>query len=100
MQLFCMVAKLENYKSNILYMSHGMRKPVYATCKQQRRRSACADAQSVIPLVSIPEISSLYVASESTLVENPEDRFSHDEAIFEFLLLDWQLKEKLLVLAL
>ena len=27
-------------------MSHIMRKPVYATCEQQRRRSACASAQS------------------------------------------------------
>ena len=58
----------------------------------------CLD--SVIPLVSIPEISSLYLASESSLVENPEDRCSYDEAIFEFLLLDWQLKEKLSVHAL
>ena len=27
-------------------MSHVMRKPVYAMCEQQRRRSACASAQS------------------------------------------------------
>ena len=27
-------------------MSHVMRKPVYAICEQQRRRSACASAQS------------------------------------------------------
>ena len=51
-----------------------MRKPVYAICEQQRRRSACASAQSdqhfvvrcldgVIPLVSISEISSFYLAS-------------------------------------
>ena len=51
-----------------------MRKPVFATCEQQRRRSACASAQSeqhlcfrcldsIIPLVSISEISSLYLAS-------------------------------------
>ena len=56
--------------------SHGIRKPVYAICKQQRRRSACASAQSdqrpcfrcldsIIPLVSISEISSLYLASMS-----------------------------------
>ena len=43
------------------YMSHIMRKPVYAICEQQRRRSACLD--SIIPLVSISEISSLYLAS-------------------------------------
>ena len=28
------------------YLSHIMRKPVYAICEQQRRRSACASAQS------------------------------------------------------
>ena len=45
----------------------------------------CLD--SIIPLVSISEISSLYLASvavrfESTLVANPEDRFSRDKAHF------------------
>ena len=51
-----------------------MRKPVYAICEQQRRRSACVSAQSdqrlcfrfldsIIPLVSISETSSLYLAS-------------------------------------
>ena len=58
-----------------------MRKPVYAICEQQRRRSVCASMQSdqhprslisafvvrcldsIISLVSISEISSLYVAS-------------------------------------
>ena len=51
-----------------------MRKPVYAKCKQQRCRSACASAQSdqhlcfrcldsIIPLVSISEIPSLCLAS-------------------------------------
>ena len=55
-------------------MSHITRKPVYAICKQQRRRSACASVQSdqhlcshcldsIIYLVSIPNISSLYLAS-------------------------------------
>ena len=50
-----------------------MRKPVYAICKQQRPRSACASVQSdqhlyfrcldsIIPLVSLSEISSLYLA--------------------------------------
>ena len=28
------------------YLSHIVRKPVYAICEQQRRRSACAAAQS------------------------------------------------------
>ena len=47
-----------------------MRKPVYAICEQQRRRSACESStfvvrchDSVISLVSISEISSLYLAS-------------------------------------
>ena len=54
--------------------SHDMRKPVYAICEQQRRRSACASAQSdqrlcfrcldsIISVVSIYEISTLYLAS-------------------------------------
>ena len=53
-----------------------MRKPVLATCKQQRCRTACASAQSdtcstfvvryldsIIPLISISEISRLYLVS-------------------------------------
>ena len=59
---------------DILYMSQAMRKPVYAICEQQRRRSVCASAQSdqhlccrclnsIIPLVSISKISSIYLAS-------------------------------------
>ena len=50
-----------------------MRKPVYSICEQQRRRSACAFGQSDqhlccsllsrIPLVSISEIPSFYLAS-------------------------------------
>ena len=74
-----------------------MTKPAFAICEQQRRRSACPPAQSdqhfvvrcldsIIPLVSISEISSLCLASlaarqfMSYLVANPEDRFSHNEA--------------------
>ena len=75
-----------------------MRKPVYATCKQQRRRSAQASMQSDQHLCcSLPRsynISSFYIRNfkplptfcgcagrfESTLVANPEDRFSRDEA--------------------
>ena len=48
------------------YLSHVMRKPVYAICEQQRRRSARDSAQSdqrlcccIISLVSISDISSL-----------------------------------------
>ena len=50
-----------------------MKKPVFAICEQQRRRSACASSQcdqhlcfsldSIIPLVSIHKISSLHLAS-------------------------------------
>ena len=57
-------------KMAVIYMIHVMRKPVLAICEQQRRRSACASAQSVqhlcfryldsiIPLVSISKISRL-----------------------------------------
>ena len=68
-----------------------MRKPVFAICEQQRRRPACASAISafvvrcvdgIISLVSISEVSSLYLASlaaQSYLVENPKDRFSRDD---------------------
>ena len=58
-------------------MGHVMRKPVYAICEQQRRITADQSAHShnlistfivhcldsIIPLVSISEISSLYLAS-------------------------------------
>ena len=57
-----------------IYMSHIMRKNVLALCEQRRCRSACASAQSdqrlcfhcldsVILLVSISEISSLYLTA-------------------------------------
>ena len=36
----------EFWDKSIDDMSHTMRKPVYVTCRQQRRRSACASAQS------------------------------------------------------
>ena len=56
------------------HMSHVMRKPVCAIFERQRRRSACSSVQSdlyhffccldsIIPLISISEISSLYLAS-------------------------------------
>ena len=55
-------------------MSHVVRKPVFAICEQQRRRLACASAQSdqhlcfrcldsIIPLVSISENASLHLVS-------------------------------------
>ena len=70
-----------------------MTKPAFAICEQQRRRSACASAQSgsvflvrylgsIIPLVSISEISSLYLASLAaqaglclTLSQTPKSGF-------------------------
>ena len=79
-------------------MSHIMRKPVYAICEQQRSRSAWAFAQSDQRLFcSLPRYynsSSFYIQNfkflpsfcgcagqfESTLVANPEDRFSRNEA--------------------
>ena len=68
------LSDLSNLTSGHFNMRHVMRKPVYAICEQQRRRSSCASAQSDqrlcshcldsrIPLVSISEISSLYIAS-------------------------------------
>ena len=68
-----------------------MRKPVFAICEQQRRRSAC----SLISTFIVRSLdSSCYVQNfktlsglcgcadrfESYLVANPEDRFSRDEA--------------------
>ena len=53
-----------------------MRKPVLALCEKQRRRSACASAQSdqpicfrcldsIIPLIAISKNSKLQLASEA-----------------------------------
>ena len=81
-----------------LYTSHAMRKPVYAICERQRRRSACSSAQPDQRLCCLQSrwynSSSFYIQNckplasfcgctvrfESYLVENPEDRFSRDEA--------------------
>ena len=41
--LSCTIQAVENSKDNI---SHVVRKPVFAISEQQRRRSACASAQS------------------------------------------------------
>ena len=75
-----------------------MKKPVYAICEQQRRRSACDSAQSDQRLCCSPPrkytIFSFYIQNckplasfcgcagrfESYLVANPEDRFSRDDA--------------------
>ena len=53
-----------------------MRKPVFAICEQQRCRSACASTHNFKTLASLFR-TDLF---ESYLVENPKDRFSHDEA--------------------
>ena len=61
----------------IRHMGPVMTKPVFAICEKQRRRSACASAQSdqrlycrcidsIIPLVSISEISNLCLRSFSS----------------------------------
>ena len=58
----------------VFQISHVVRKPVYAICEQQRRRSACTSAHSdqnlcchcldsIIPLLAISKISRLQLAS-------------------------------------
>ena len=81
------------------YLSLVMRKPVFALCEQQRRRSACASTQSdqrlcfrcldsIIPLLAIAEISSLLLVSVAEQVslsltwsQTPK---TGDEAHFNF----------------
>ena len=72
-----------------------MRKPVYAICKQQCRRSACASAQSDQRLCyslhgwynysrnfkTLANLISCVDQFESPLVANPEERFSRDVAL-------------------
>ena len=85
--------KKQNY-----HMSHVVRKPVFAICEQQRRRSACESAQSdqrlcfrcldsIISKLSksknfkpIASLCSWASRFESYLVANSKDRFSRDEA--------------------
>ena len=65
------------------YRNPVMRKPVYAICEKQRRRSACASAQSgqrlcfrclvSIPLLAMSKNSRLWLASEA---EQPGLSFS------------------------
>ena len=75
-----------------------MRKPVFALCGQQRRKSACASAQSdqhlcclllrqyntcscyVLNLKTLASFCGCTGRFVSYLVANPEDRFSRDEA--------------------
>ena len=70
-------------------MGHVMRKPVDVICEQQRRRLACASAQSdqhlSWSLTRWYNTSSFYIRNFKPLpsfcgCENPEDRFSRDEA--------------------
>ena len=81
-----------------IHLRHVMRKPVLWLCDQQRCRSACASAQSdqhlCCSLLGQYNISRFYNRNfkpllsfcvgagrfVSTLVGNPEDRFSRDEA--------------------
>ena len=62
---FCLLTNPTRMWETEYEMSHIMRKPFYAVCEQQRCRSAfvvhCQD--SIILLVSISEIWSLYLAS-------------------------------------
>ena len=45
--IFLVVFFLSNFRpGSIIILSHVMRKPAFAICEQQRRRSACAFAQS------------------------------------------------------
>ena len=81
-----------------------MRKPVYAICEQQRRRSACTSAQSdqgfCYSLLTYHNTSSFYMQHCNTLgslcrkadwfvsylVGNPEDRFWNSQNCSIFLL--------------
>ena len=92
------INKHHKWATTLKQESHVMRKPAFAICEQQRRRSACTSAQSDQHLCcSLPRqynTSSFYIWSfkplasfcswadwfESYLVANPEDRFSHDVA--------------------
>ena len=84
------------------YLSHVMRKPVLAICGQQRRRSACASAQSdqrlcysllrrIIPPVSTVKLSSLYLVSTAvqsglsfTWSETPKTGFFVKRLIYAY----------------
>ena len=65
--------KFLKHKQYKQYLSRVMRKPVFAICEQQRHRSACSSMslistfivcclESIIPLVSVSEISNFYLA--------------------------------------
>ena len=93
----CFVAPLS--RALLVYLSHVIRKPVYAICKK-RCRSACASMQSdkrlyclllrwyntysscIQNFKTLASFCSWAGWLESYLVANPEDRFSHDVAHF------------------
>ena len=82
------------------YLSLVIRKPVFALCEQQRRRSACTSAQSdqhlccsflrqyntcscyVLNFKTIASLCGCAGRFESYLVANDKDRFSRDEVNF------------------
>ena len=103
-----MLVTLRQHCCNIVHfywkshLSHVMRKPVYFMCEQQgtdqpaHPRSLISIfivrcLHSIIPLVSISEISSLYLAPGAEQVGNTKDRFSCDEAHLSQLMRLWYL---------
>ena len=90
--------QISNGIHRVFQLSHIMRKPAYAIGEHQRRRSACASAQSDQRLCCslhrsynssnfyiqyfkpLPSFCGCAGRFESTLFANPEDRFSCDEA--------------------
>ena len=98
----------------ICYLSHVMRKPAFCMCQNkgadQLRSTGAADQHlcfrykdSTIPLLSKPEMSSLYPSSMVVQPDlcwtrlQPEDRFSYDIAHFMFVvqtscIFSWYLK--------
>ena len=97
-------------------LSHVMRKPVYAICEQQRRRSDCASAQSdqrlcfhcldsVIPLLAIAKISSFYLVTVAEQVglsltwsQTPKTDFLVTRLLYWLLteVIDWDNSKTLL----
>ena len=67
-----------------------MRKSVNALCEQQRRRPACAYATCYIRnFKTLASFCGCAGRFESYLVENPEERFSRDEAHIMLIFLKW-----------
>ena len=65
----------------IKFLNNVMRKPVFALCKQQRRRSPCAPCSCyVLNFKTVASLCGCAGRFVSYLVATPEDRFSRDEA--------------------